>query len=159
VAYWNDRFNPVNFSITAAADDKPLTPETSDVPVMYLAIVADDDPQAVMELVALVPASKTSNAPFAYKREPGKWVADNQIISDLRSATPPPVIVLDNEMLSEVTEQIDSIQASVKLPYFIVIGDKEVETKTVTLESRDTGESESISVEALVAKLSDEVNI
>jgi len=46
-----------------------------------------------------------------------------------------------------------------KLPYFIVIGDKEVETKTVTLESRDTGESESISVEALVAKLSDEVNI
>jgi len=126
VAYWNDRFNPVNFSITAAADDKPLTPETSDVPVMYLAIVADDDPQAVMELVALVPASKTSNAPFAYKREPGKWVADNQIISDLRSATPPPVIVLDNEMLSEVTEQIDSIQASVKLPYFIAHTDNKI---------------------------------
>lgn len=125
VAYWEDRFNPVNFSIVAAAE-KELTPATSDVPVMYLAVVADDDPQAVMELVALVPANKSSNAPIAYKRDPGEWVKDNQIIQDLRGATPPPIIVLDNKMLSEVTEQIDGIQASVRLPYFIAHTDNKI---------------------------------
>lgn len=46
-----------------------------------------------------------------------------------------------------------------KLPYFIVIGDKEVETKTVTLESRDTGESISLSTEDLINKLTAEINI
>jgi len=93
---------------------------------MYLAIVADDGPPGGYGACSVGTCVKTSNAPFAYKREPGKWVADNQIISDLRSATPPPVIVLDNEMLSEVTEQIDSIQASVKLPYFIAHTDNKI---------------------------------
>lgn len=46
-----------------------------------------------------------------------------------------------------------------KLPYFIVIGDKEVENKTVTLESRDTGESISITVDGLLVKLNTEVNV
>ncbi len=44
-----------------------------------------------------------------------------------------------------------------KLPYFIVIGDKEVETKTVTLESRDTGESVILSLDDLLKKFSEEV--
>lgn len=125
VAYWNDRFNPVNFSIIAAAEQE-LTPETSDVAVMYLAIVAEDDPQAVMDLIALVPASKTSTTPIAYKREPGKWTKDPQIINDLKSATPPPVIVLSNELLSEVVEQIDGVQASARLPYFLALTDNAV---------------------------------
>ena len=43
-----------------------------------------------------------------------------------------------------------------KLPYFIVIGDTEVESKTVTLESRDTKGNESISVDDLLAKLGEE---
>jgi len=43
-----------------------------------------------------------------------------------------------------------------KLPYFIVIGDKEVESKTVTLESRDTESNESLSVEDLLTKLQKE---
>lgn len=46
-----------------------------------------------------------------------------------------------------------------KLPYFIVIGDKEVEAKTVTLESRDTSESETLTLDALIAKLSAEANV
>jgi len=121
VAYWNDRFNRVNFTILAAAEVPDLTPETSDVPVMYLAVVAPDDPQAVMDLIALVPASKDTTTPVAYKREPGKWEKDPQIIGDLNSATPPPIIVLSNEMLSEVVEQIDSIQASIRLPYAVAL--------------------------------------
>jgi threonyl-tRNA synthetase len=46
-----------------------------------------------------------------------------------------------------------------KLPYFIVIGDKEVETNTLTVESRDTGESVVMTLEMLQAKLSSEVNV
>ncbi|MCA9354203.1 MAG: threonine--tRNA ligase [Candidatus Kaiserbacteria bacterium] len=46
-----------------------------------------------------------------------------------------------------------------KLPYFIVIGDKEVEGKTITLESRDAEGSESLNIEALLAKLSTEASV
>lgn len=46
-----------------------------------------------------------------------------------------------------------------KLPYFIVIGDKEVESNTVTVESRDTGDSVSMTVAELTAKLKLEVDV
>ncbi len=46
-----------------------------------------------------------------------------------------------------------------RLPYFLVIGDKEVEGKTVTLESRDTGESVTITVAELMLKLSAEAGV
>jgi threonyl-tRNA synthetase len=46
-----------------------------------------------------------------------------------------------------------------KLPYFIVIGDKEVESKTVTLESRDTDESVSLTIEDTLDKLSTENDV
>lgn len=45
-----------------------------------------------------------------------------------------------------------------RLPYFIVIGDKEVETKTVTLESRD-GESVILSLDDVKAKFKEEVSV
>lgn len=45
-----------------------------------------------------------------------------------------------------------------KLPYFIVIGDKDIEANVVTLESRDTGESISISLDDLILKLKKEGN-
>ncbi len=43
-----------------------------------------------------------------------------------------------------------------KLPYFVVIGEKEVADKTATLENRN-GEKETLSVEALVAKITEEI--
>ena len=46
-----------------------------------------------------------------------------------------------------------------KLPYFIVIGDKEVEAKTITLESRDTGGSTTMTPAELLVKLSGEMNV
>lgn len=46
-----------------------------------------------------------------------------------------------------------------RLPYFIVIGDKEVETNTVTLESRDNGESIALTQEELLKKLLTENNV
>ena len=46
-----------------------------------------------------------------------------------------------------------------RLPYFVIIGDKDIEANTITVESRDTGESVAMSVDKLVAKLSDELNV
>lgn len=102
-----DKYDPVNFSITSAASATQITPENSDVPPMYFAVVAEDDPQAVMELGSLVPASKSGSAPAVFVRQDGKWKPDEGLMNDLKSATPPPIIVLDNEMLSEVLAQIE----------------------------------------------------
>ena len=44
-----------------------------------------------------------------------------------------------------------------KLPYWIVIGDKEVEADKITLESRDTGQLDQMSKEKLVKKLLEEI--
>lgn len=46
-----------------------------------------------------------------------------------------------------------------KLLYFVAIGDKEVESQTATLDSRDTGALEIMTTDILVAKLISEVNV
>lgn len=46
-----------------------------------------------------------------------------------------------------------------KLPYFVIVGDTDIEANTLTLESRDTGESSSLSLEALLLKLATEVDV
>ena len=93
--------------ITSAASVE-LTPDTSDVPPIYMAIVSPDDPQAVMDLVSLIPVSKDSVETSTWKRMPGVWVKDEAILLDLKSPTPPPVVVLDDDTLKIVLDQIDS---------------------------------------------------
>jgi hypothetical protein len=101
--------SPIVAAPVQSGVDKPkeLTPKTSDVQPLYFAIVADDDPRAVLDLVSIVPASSVSNAPMTYKRDKGKWVRTEQILNDMRSATPPPVIPLDSETLNDVLLQVD----------------------------------------------------
>ena len=95
--------------VKASADaPKPITPDTSDVAPLYMAIVAPDDPQAVLDLVSLVPESGTSIKPSTFRWENGEWLADNQILADLNSPTPPPIVVLDDDMLKSVLDQIGS---------------------------------------------------
>jgi hypothetical protein len=86
---------------------KELTPETSDVDPMYVAIVSPDDPRAVLDLVAVVPANTNSTSPSTFKRVEGEWVKDDQILSDLNSPTPPPVVPLDTEVYKDVLQQVD----------------------------------------------------
>ena len=99
-------------AVTAAApqqrENEYTEPSQSDVAPIYMAIVAKDDPQAVMEVVALVPASAQSNTPMIFKRKDGKWEKDDAILADLNSPTPPPVIVLDMKTLEDVLKQVDS---------------------------------------------------
>ena len=119
--------NPENWlqqkpkGFTSAAESAPttdeLTPDTSDVPPIYMAIVSPDDPQAVMDLVSLIPASKTSTKPMTFIRKPGKWEKNEQVLNDLNSPTPPPVVVLDDETLATVLEQVDSIKPMTSSAY------------------------------------------
>ena len=44
-----------------------------------------------------------------------------------------------------------------KIPYIAVIGDKEIESNEITLESRDTKESTKVSFENLLKKLTQEI--
>ena len=105
-------FNP----ITSAAEQgkekeddtvEELTPENSDVQPMYMAIVSPDDPRAVFDLIAIVPASKKSNTPMTYVRKEGKWSRDEKILADLKSATPPPVVPLHGDVYKDVLSQVD----------------------------------------------------
>lgn len=96
----------------AATDEKPveLSPETSDVEPVYMAIVSPDDPRAVFKLISLVPASSQSNQPMVYSREEGEWKRDEATLGDLKSATPPPVVALDESTLDDVLVQVDGSQ-------------------------------------------------
>ena len=62
-----------------------------------------------MDLVAVIPASTNSTAPTTFKRVDGKWVQDEQIMSDLKSATPPPVVALNEEVYQDVLQQVDAV--------------------------------------------------
>ena len=90
----------------------PLTPDTSDVQPMYLAIVSPDDPKAVFDLVSIVPAGTQSNTPMTFKRVDSTWQKDEKILSDLSSATPPPVVPLHGDALVDVMNQIDGTIAA-----------------------------------------------
>ena len=94
---------------TKPGSSAETTPETSDVQPLFFAIVSQDDPGAVLELVSLVPASSTSTDPMTYIRKNNKWNREEAILADLNSPTPPPVVPLDGESLKSVIEQVDGI--------------------------------------------------
>ena len=107
-------YKPLNAAAEKESDEIN-SPKESDVPAKYLAIVSPEDKTAVMDVVAIVPASKTSTEPVTYERREGKWTRNDQILLDLKSSAPPPVVPLDEkEILNDVLKQADkaSMQAS-----------------------------------------------
>ncbi len=106
----------LTFASAEVGLDSVYTPDKSDVAPKYLALVSPDDHSAVMDLVALVPASATSSEPATFVREGGKWVPNGQVLMDLKSSAPPPVVSLDDkEVLNDVLLQVDEkapVQAS-----------------------------------------------
>ena len=103
-------YNPITAAAPASKTPKALTPDTTDVKPLYMAVVDADDPQAVLNLISLVPASDKSTAPMVYSRKDGKWVRDQQTLADLNSPTPPPVVPLDSVTLNDVLTQVDNSQ-------------------------------------------------
>ncbi len=101
------RFKPIQSSAEPQKEGTQ-TPESSDISAKYLAIVSPDDKSAVMDIVAIVPETKETTTPVLYERKDGKWVKNDQILLDLKSATPPPVVELsDKEVLNDVLSQAD----------------------------------------------------
>lgn len=92
---------PKDNSITAAA------PSNAKVSPMFLAVVSPEDPQAVFDLIAIVPASKTSAMPMCYTRKDNKWIRDEKMLADLSSASPPPVVPIYGQTYVDVLAQID----------------------------------------------------
>jgi hypothetical protein len=113
----DEKGNIVDDKVTASAllaaakssESKQMTPETSDVQPVFFAIVSEDDPGAVLDLVSLVPAKTDSTDPMTYTREEGKWVRNEALLVDINSPTPPPVVPLDAESLKSVIQQVDGI--------------------------------------------------
>jgi hypothetical protein len=96
-------------SAAKAGKSVEMTPETSDVQPVFFAIVSEDDPGAVLDLVSLVPASSTSTDPMTYTRKDTKWVRNEAVLVDMNSPTPPPVVPLDAESLKSVIQQVDGV--------------------------------------------------
>lgn len=101
---------PVIAAATPGAEPVEMDPNTSDVQPVYMAVVSPDDPRAVFKLISLVPASSESNQPMVYSREEGEWKRDEALLGDLKSATPPPVVALDEDALDDVLVQVDTAQ-------------------------------------------------
>jgi hypothetical protein len=102
--------NSIAAAGTQDASEEKLTPKTTDVPPKYLAIVSPDDPAAVMDMIALVPETTTATAPAVYKRKDQEWVRDDQILMDLKSPTPPPVVKLEGEkIVNDILVQVDGL--------------------------------------------------
>lgn len=124
--------NSIIAAVESDSEEQFTNPRQSDVAPMYMALVAEDDPQAVMDVVALVPKNKNSVTPMVFKREPGKWVPEPSILQDLQSPTPPPVVMLDNQSLEDVVRQIDGpVLAEMERQK----ANKEAEQETVTASS------------------------
>jgi threonyl-tRNA synthetase len=72
-------------------------------------------------------------------------------------------ILKENNIRAELDEEDKNLGGKVrdaknnKIPYWIVIGDKEIESKKVTLESRDHGQLGQISTEEVISKLLEEI--
>jgi hypothetical protein len=102
--------NSIAAAGTKDATEEKLTPKNTDVPPKYLAIVSPDDPAAVMDMIALVPETTTATSPAVYKRKDQEWVRDDQILMDLKSPTPPPVVKLEGEkIVNDILVQVDGL--------------------------------------------------
>jgi hypothetical protein len=108
LAKYDREYMEKRYGFKASAEvAKEETPEPSDVEPIYLAIVAPDDVAAVIDLVSIVPAGKTSTEPMTYVRKESEWVRDGSYLAELKSATPPKVVKLEGEELNSVLTQVD----------------------------------------------------
>ncbi len=91
--------------------------------------------------VKVIPVRENHNA---YAKEIADLLKDNNIRVDFDNS--------DGNLGGKVRDAKNN-----KIPYWIVIGDKEIEANKVTLESRDNGQLGQMSKEELVSKFSEEI--
>lgn len=74
------------------------------------AIVDAADTTAVMDVIMIVPGPKV------FRRNGKAWVLDEPTLDSLLSATPPPIVELSGDTLTNVMEQLDSSQVNQVAP-------------------------------------------
>lgn len=84
------------------------SPEKSDIAPLYLAVVDEADPSAVLELLAMTPASTTGTETVVWRRDPTGWVRDDDMLRKLKSSAPPPVVKLDQAAYLDTIAQVDA---------------------------------------------------
>ncbi len=91
--------------------------------------------------VKVIPVRENHNE---YAKKVAKMLQENNIRVDLDTN--------DSNLGGKVRDAKNN-----KIPYWVVIGDKEIEAEKITLESRDAGQLGQISQEELVKKLTEEI--
>lgn len=90
-------------------------PVTAGAAPLYLAIVDRIDKTAVLDVISI--ATDDSGNATGYRREGGKWVADDYIVQDLKSDTPPPLVELTDEtVIKDVLTQVDDSDNAAPAP-------------------------------------------
>ena len=77
-----------------------------DVKPFYMAIVDKDDNDAVLDLIALIPASTEGAEVQVVRRTDKGWEVDDDIKNSLTSSVPPPVVKLDDTQFAGIEEQV-----------------------------------------------------
>ena len=77
-----------------------------DVKPLYMAIVDKDDNDAVLDLIALIPASTEGAEVQLVRRTDKGWEVDDEIKDALTSSVPPPVVKLDDTQFAGIEEQV-----------------------------------------------------
>ena len=95
------------------------------------------------EQIAVIPVAEAHN-------EYAQGVHEQLVAAGFRSQ-----IDTDNDSMGKKVRTAKKA----KLPYFLIIGDTDIANNTVTVESRDTGESVAMSVADLLVKLAGEANV
>lgn len=97
--------------VTAAGT--PITsPDTSDVAPMYLAVVDSADHASVLDLLAMTPASSDGEETVVWRRTEKGWEQDPDMLREMRSTAPPPIVKLSPEDYPDVLAQVDSFYKS-----------------------------------------------
>jgi len=119
----------INTTVTAAGEE-------TEEPAIYFAIVDEVDKTAVMDAVAI--RKTAENVPEAYTRKGGEWVKDETMLADLRGATPPPVVELDDtETVKTVLNQIDEHDGESQETPDDISSSKQIQNLSVGFELAD----------------------
>jgi len=88
-----------------AAGTAIIDPADSDVAPIYLAEVDEANQNAVLELLAMVPASTEGSEPQILRYTANGWVSDPKILRQMQSTAPPAIVTLDEETFNSTLER------------------------------------------------------
>jgi hypothetical protein len=89
-----------------AAGQAITDPAQSDVAPVYMAEVDEANQQAVLELLAMVPASTEGTEPQLLRYTATGWLNDPKILRQLKSSAPPAIVALDEATFNDTLEQV-----------------------------------------------------